>query len=54
MIIIHKKHGRARRRWEDKIKTNLQEVGCESMDWNDLTECGNEPSGSIQCGKFLD
>jgi hypothetical protein len=25
--------GRSRRRWEDDIKMNLQEVGCEDMDW---------------------
>jgi len=25
--------GRPRRRWEDNIKTDLQEVGCGSMDW---------------------
>jgi len=25
--------GRPRRRWEDNIKIDLQEVGCESMDW---------------------
>jgi len=25
--------GRPRRRWEDNIKMNLQEVGCGSMDW---------------------
>jgi hypothetical protein len=25
--------GRPRRRWEDSIKTDLQEVGCEGMDW---------------------
>jgi hypothetical protein len=24
--------GRTRRRWEDNIKTDLQEVGCGSMD----------------------
>jgi len=24
--------GRPRRRWEDNIKTDLQEVGCEGMD----------------------
>jgi hypothetical protein len=29
--------GRPRRRWEDNIKMDLQEVGCESMDWVDLT-----------------
>jgi hypothetical protein len=28
--------GRPRRRWEDNIKMNLQEVGCGSMDWNGL------------------
>jgi hypothetical protein len=25
--------GRSRRRWEDNIKMDLQEVGCESIDW---------------------
>ena len=25
--------GRPRRRWEDNIKMNLQEVGCGSMNW---------------------
>ena len=25
--------GRPRRRWEDNIKMDLQEVGCEGMDW---------------------
>jgi len=24
------------RRWEDNIKMNFQEVGCEIMDWIDL------------------
>jgi hypothetical protein len=28
--------GRPRRRWEDNIKTDLQEVGCGSMDWIEL------------------
>jgi len=28
--------GRARRRWEDNIKMDLQEVGCSDMDWIDL------------------
>jgi hypothetical protein len=27
---------RPRRRWEDNIKMNLQEVGCEGMDWMDV------------------
>ena len=25
--------GRLRRRWEDNIKMDLQEVGCGGMDW---------------------
>ena len=28
--------GRPRRRWEDNIKVDLQEVGCEGMDWIEL------------------
>ena len=28
--------GRPRCRWEDNIKMELQEVGCESMDWIDV------------------
>ena len=56
-------YGRPKHRWEDNIKMDLQEVGWGSMDWIDLAEnslrwwdfkCGNEPSGSIKCGKFLD
>jgi hypothetical protein len=56
--------GRTRRRWEDNIKMNLQEVGCGGMDWismaqdrgqvADTCECGNEPSSSVKCGEFLD
>jgi len=42
---------------------DLQEVGCGGMDWSELAqdwtvagtcECGNEPSGSIDCGELLD
>ena len=25
--------GRPRRRWEDNIKTDVQDVGCGGMDW---------------------
>jgi len=56
--------GRPRRRWEDNIKMDLQEVGCGGTDWIELPhdrdrwrgtcECGNEPSGSIKWGEFLD
>jgi len=28
--------GRPRRRWEDNIKMDVQEVGCECMDWTDM------------------
>ena len=30
--------GRPSRRWEDNIKTVLQEVGCGGMDWIDLSQ----------------
>ena len=30
--------GRPRRRWEDNIKKDLQEVGCGGMDWIELVE----------------
>jgi hypothetical protein len=54
--------GRPRYRWEDNIKTDLKLVGCT---WTGLfrlgirqvagcCECGNEPSGAIKCGGFLD
>ena len=56
--------GRPRRRWEDNIKMDLQEVGCGCMDWIELAQDRNRwrtrvtavngPSGSIKCGEFLD
>jgi len=30
--------GRPRRRWEDNVKMNLQEVGCGCMDWIELAQ----------------
>jgi len=30
--------GRLRRRWEDNIKMDLQEVGCGDIDWIDLAQ----------------
>jgi len=30
--------GRSRRRWEDNIKMDLQEVGCGGMDWIELAQ----------------
>ena len=52
--------GRPKRRWEDNIKMDLQEVGEGCGDWMELGEVagtceyGNELSGSIKCGEFLD
>jgi hypothetical protein len=31
-------HGRPRRRWEDNLKMDLQEVGCGGMDWVELAQ----------------
>jgi hypothetical protein len=33
--------GRHRRRWEDNIKMDIQEVGCGVMDWIDLSHVRN-------------
>jgi len=30
--------GRPRRRWDDNIKMDLQEVGCEGLDWIELAQ----------------
>ena len=42
-ILVGKPEGRRllerpRRRWENNIKMNLQEVGCGGMDWIELAE----------------
>ena len=53
--------GRPRHRWVDNIRMDLLDVGCGYVDWiglaqdvADACECGNEPSGSVKCGEFLD
>jgi len=56
--------GRPRYRWEDNIKMDLEEEGCGGYGLDragsgygqvaGTCECGNEPSGSIKCGVFLD
>ena len=55
--------GRPRCRWVDNIRMDLQEVGCGYMDWIGLAQdrdrwqmlvSGNELSGSVKCGEFLD
>jgi hypothetical protein len=33
--------GRPRRRWENNIKIDLQEVGCGGMDWIELSQDRN-------------
>jgi hypothetical protein len=33
--------GRPRRRWEDNIRMDLQEVGCGGMDWIALAQLSN-------------
>ena len=55
---------RSSHRWRYNIKMNFQEVGCEGYGLDragsgygqgaGTCECGNEPSGSIKCGEFLD
>jgi hypothetical protein len=55
--------GRPRRRWEDNIQIDFQEVGCgvwTGLSWLRIEtsgrtcECGNKLSGSKKCGEFLD
>jgi hypothetical protein len=55
--------GRPRRRWEDNIKMDLSEVGWgHGLDQSGSgqgqvagsCEYGDEPSGSIKCGEFLE
>jgi hypothetical protein len=56
--------GRPRLKWEDNIKMDLQEVGCgeygldrTSSEYGQVSgscEFGNELSGSIKYGEFLD
>jgi hypothetical protein len=56
--------GRRSYRWEDNIKMDLQKVGYEQYELDRAgsglgqlagnCECGNEPSGSVKCGEFLD
>jgi hypothetical protein len=56
--------GIPRRRWEDNIKMDLQEVRCGGMDWIDLAQdrdrwrvpvnAVKNLLGSIKCGEFFD
>jgi hypothetical protein len=42
--------GRPRRRWEDKIATGLQEMGCGGMDWINLAQNMGQVAGSCKRG----
>ena len=48
--------GRPRRRWEDNIRMDLEEIGINAGNWVDSDqlespcECGIEPPGSISHG----
>jgi hypothetical protein len=56
--------GRLRRRWDDSTKMNLLEVGCGGYGLDHAgsgygqvggtCKSGNDLSGSIKCGEFLD
>ena len=56
--------GRPRRRWEDNIKMDLQEMGCGGMDWIELAQDKDRwlafvnavmnLRGFKKCGEFLD
>jgi hypothetical protein len=42
-VLVQKPQGnrpteRPRRRWEDNIKIDLQDVGCDGMDWIELAQ----------------
>ena len=58
-VVVGRQLGRLGRSWDDNIKIDLQEVGWGGMDWIGVAqvasccECGNEHSGSIKYGKFL-
>ena len=43
MVLVWKREGkrplgRPRHRWENNIKTDVQEVGCGGMDWMELAQ----------------
>ena len=48
--------GRPRRRWEDNIKLDLQEVVYGGMDWNELAQERDRWQALVpkKCGEFLD
>ena len=45
--------GRPRRRWEDYIETDLQELGCRGMDWIELAQDRDRWRRSVNAVKIL-
>jgi hypothetical protein len=39
--------GRPRRRWVDTVKTDLREVGCNGIDWIDLSQDRDRGGGIL-------
>jgi len=37
-VLVGKRDGRPRRRWEDNIRMNISTVGCEDTDWIDVAQ----------------
>ena len=49
--------GRPRRRWEDNIKMDLQELGYGELDWIELAQDRDRWRtlvNAMKCGEFLD
>ena len=42
--------GRPRRGWEDNIKMDLREVGCDAGNWIDLAEDRDQMAGLFKRG----
>jgi 3-oxoacyl-ACP reductase-like protein len=45
--------GRSRRRWEDNIRMDLQEVGCGGVDWIGLAQDRDRWRASVNAGMNL-
>ena len=45
--------GRSRRRWENNIKMDLQEVGCGGMDWIELAQDRDRWRGLVNAVMIL-
>ena len=47
-----KRHlGRPKLRWEDNIKMDLREVGCDAGDWIDLAQDRNQWRAYVRAGR---